>query len=82
MTEADSIIRDPNVAVKFERQIFPPKVQQSMVGRADYEVFRESVHGAVKGLHISYEIGMLFFQLGLPLLELGSKLRGIGMLSL
>ena len=27
MTEADSIIRDPNVAVEFARKIFPPEVQ-------------------------------------------------------
>ncbi|GMP66442.1 hypothetical protein CsSME_00026820 [Camellia sinensis var. sinensis] len=58
MTEADSIVRDPNVAVEFARQIFPPEVQQSMVGRKDYEVFREGVHGAVKGLYTAYEIGM------------------------
>lgn len=58
MTEADSIIRDPNVAIEFARQIFSPEVQQSMVSRADYKVFREGVHGAVKGLYTSYEIGM------------------------
>lgn len=58
MTEADSIIRDPNVAVEFARQIFLPKVQQLMVGRSDYEVFQEVVHGAVKRLYTSYEIGM------------------------
>ena len=58
MTKADSIIRDPNVAVEFARLIFPPEVQQSMVGRQDFEVFREGVHGAVKRLYISYEIGM------------------------
>ena len=33
MTKADSIVRDSNVAVEFARQIFPPEVQQSMVGR-------------------------------------------------
>ena len=33
MTEADSIVRDPDVVVEFARQIFPPEVQQSMVGR-------------------------------------------------
>ena len=58
MTEADSIVRDPNVAIEFARQIFPPEVQQSMVGRQDYEVFREGIHGAVKGLYTTYEIGM------------------------
>lgn len=58
MTEADSIVRDPTVAVEFTRQIFPPKVQESMVGRQDFEVFREGVHGAVKGLYTVYEIGM------------------------
>lgn len=58
MTEANSIVQDPNIAVKFARQIFPPKVQQSMVGQQDFEVFREGVHGAVKGLYTAYEIGM------------------------
>ena len=58
MTEADSIIREPNVAVEFARQNFPPEVQQSMVGRQDYEVFREGIHEAVKGLYTAYEIGM------------------------
>lgn len=58
MTEADSIIRDANVAVEFAWQIFSPEVQQSMVRRADYEVFREGIHGAVKGLYTSYEIGI------------------------
>lgn len=58
MTEANSIVRDPNVVVEFARQIFPPEVQQSMVGRQDYEVFREGVHGAVKGLYTVYEINM------------------------
>ena len=63
MIEVDSIVRDPNVAVEFARQIFPPEVQQSMVGRQDYEVFREGIHeagsaqphadfiGSVKPLH-------------------------------
>ncbi|GMP80918.1 hypothetical protein CsSME_00035835 [Camellia sinensis var. sinensis] len=46
MIEADSIMHDPNVAVEFARQIFPPEVQQSMVGRPDFKVFREGVHGA------------------------------------
>ena len=58
MTEVDSIVQDPNVAVEFARQIFPPEVQQLMVGRQDYEVFREGIHGAVKGLYTAYEIGM------------------------
>ena len=58
MIEADSIVRDPNVAVEFARQIFPPEVQQLMVGRQDFEVFREGIHGAVKGLYTTYEIGM------------------------
>lgn len=58
MTEADSIIRDPNLAVEFTRQNFPPKVQQSMIGWDDYEIFREDVHGVVSGLYSSYEIGM------------------------
>ncbi|XP_028119609.1 AP-2 complex subunit mu-like [Camellia sinensis] len=31
MTEADSIIRDLNMAVEFVGQIFPPEVQQSML---------------------------------------------------
>ena len=29
-----------------------------MVGRQDYEVFHEGIHGAVKGLYTAYEIGM------------------------
>ncbi|GMP80705.1 hypothetical protein CsSME_00035710 [Camellia sinensis var. sinensis] len=58
MTEADSIVRDPNVAVEFARQIFPPEVQQSMVGRQDYDVFHEGIHGAMKGLYTAYEISM------------------------
>ena len=58
MTEADSIIKDPDVAVEFARQIFPPEVQQSMVGRRDFEVFRDGIHGAVKGLYTAYEVGM------------------------
>ena len=58
MTEANSIVRDPNVAVEFARQIFPPEVQQSMVGRQDYEVFREVINRAVKGLYTAYEIDM------------------------
>ena len=39
MTEADSIIKDPGVAVEFAQQIFLSEVQQSMVGRQDFEVF-------------------------------------------
>ena len=58
MTEADSIVRNPDVAVDFARQIFPHEVQQSMLGRQDYEVFREGIHGAVKGLYTAYEVGM------------------------
>ena len=58
MTETDSIIKDPGVAVKFARQIFPPEVQQSMVRRQDFEVIRDGIHGAVKGLYTAYEIGM------------------------
>ncbi|GMP71751.1 hypothetical protein CsSME_00030043 [Camellia sinensis var. sinensis] len=56
MTEANSIVCNPNVAVEFARQIFPLDVQQSMVGRPDYEVFRDGVHGAVRGLYTFYEI--------------------------
>ena len=29
-----------------------------MVGRQDYDVFREGIHGAAKGLYTAYEIGM------------------------
>lgn len=29
-----------------------------MANRVDYEVFREGIHEAVKGLYSSYEIGM------------------------
>lgn len=58
MNKVDSIIRDLNVAVEFTRQIFPLEVQQSMVGRPDYEIFRDGIHGAIKGLYTSYEIGM------------------------
>lgn len=60
MTDADSIVRDSSVAVKFGRQIFPPKVQQLMVGQQDFEVFREGIHDAVKGLYTAYEICMCF----------------------
>ncbi|XP_028071511.1 uncharacterized protein LOC114273894 [Camellia sinensis] len=42
----------------YVEEILPPEVQQSMVGRADYELFQEGVHGAVKVLYTSYEIGM------------------------
>ncbi|THG01334.1 hypothetical protein TEA_015834 [Camellia sinensis var. sinensis] len=58
ITKSNSIVRDPNVAVEFTRQIFPSEVQQSMANRGDYEVFREGIHGAIKGLYSSYEIGM------------------------
>lgn len=58
MTEVDSVVNDPGVAVEFARQIFPPEVQQSMVGRQDFEVFREGIHGVVKGLYTAYEVGM------------------------
>ena len=58
MTEADSIIKDPDVAVKFARQIFLSEVQQSMVRRRDFKVFRDGIHGAVKGLYTTCEVGM------------------------
>ena len=58
MTKANSIIRDPNVAIEFAQQIFPPEVQLSMVGRPDFKVFHEGVLGAVKGLYTTYEISM------------------------
>ena len=29
-----------------------------MVSRGDYEVFREGIHGAIRGLYSSYEVGM------------------------
>ncbi|GMP65223.1 hypothetical protein CsSME_00026116 [Camellia sinensis var. sinensis] len=58
ITEADSIVYDLNVAVEFMRQIFSPEVHRPMATQADYDVFREGIHGAVRGLYSSYEIGM------------------------
>ena len=58
MTEADSIIHDPNVAVDFTCQIFPPEIQQSMIEWSDYEVFRDRVHGSIKELYCANETGM------------------------
>lgn len=58
MTGADSIIHDPNVAMDFTRQIFPPEVQQSINGRSDYKVFRDGVHGSIKGLYCANESDM------------------------
>ena len=29
-----------------------------MVGRQDFEVFRDGIHGAVKGLYTAHEVGM------------------------
>ncbi|GMP69639.1 hypothetical protein CsSME_00028824 [Camellia sinensis var. sinensis] len=58
MTEGDFIIKDPDVAVEFARQIFPPEVQQSMVERRDFEVFRDGIHGAVKWLYTAYDVSM------------------------
>lgn len=76
MAKADSIIRDPNVAVEFTRQIFPPEVQQSMVGRPDFEVFCEGVHGAVRGLYTAYEIGMLLCVAPRDIEQRGERIRG------
>ena len=48
-----------------------------MVGWPDYNVFREDVHGAVKGLYSSYEIGMRLHAARREIKQKDSRIRSL-----